>query len=154
MQGPAGVLNAEHIALVRELQLVAQLQDAAAPAGLVQGLPMLGQAAPARGLMRRYHLPLASIARWESGRVARNMAALESIHSSSDIDLDIAALEKPMVDIGRGVLLRLFEVAEDVVIGTACYVPRRGTIGCPVGQPSAASSFARASSRDRKRPLQ
>ena len=57
---------------------------------------MLGQVAPVRGLMRRYHPPLASIAQWGSGRVARNIAVLESIHSSSDIDLDIAAFEKSL----------------------------------------------------------
>ena len=78
---------------MRELQLVTQLQDAVAPVGLVLGSPMLGQAAPVRGLMRRYHLPLASIAQWGSGRVANNMAVLESIHSSSDIGLDISAFE-------------------------------------------------------------
>ena len=77
----------KHIALMRELQLVAQLQDAAAPPGLVLGLPMLGQAAPVRGVMRRCHPPLASIAEWEGGRVARNKAVLESVHSSKDVDL-------------------------------------------------------------------
>ena len=111
---------------MRELQLVAQLQDAAAPVGLVLGLPMLGQAAPVRGLMKRYHPPLASIAQWESGRVARNMAVLESIHSSSDFDLDIAAFEKPFAERDRGVLVGLFEVGEDLAIGPVCYVPRRG----------------------------
>ena len=85
---------------MRELQLVAHLQDAAAPVGLVLGLPMLGQAAPVRGLMRRYHPPLASIALWENGRVARSTAVLESIHSSSDVDLDIAAFEKSLAEKG------------------------------------------------------
>ena len=56
------VSEPKHIALMREQQLVAQLQDAAAPIGLVLGLPMLEQAAPVRGLMQRYHPPLASIA--------------------------------------------------------------------------------------------
>ena len=78
---------------MRELQLVAQLQDAAAPVGLVPEFPMLGQAVPVRGLMQRYHPPLAFIAQWENGGEARNIAVLESIHSSSGIDLNIAAFE-------------------------------------------------------------
>ena len=116
----------KHIALMRELQLVAQLQDAAAPIGLVLGLPMLGQAAPVRGLMQRYHPPLASIAQWESDRVARNKTVLDSIRSSRDIDLDRAAFEKSLAERDRGVLLRPFEVGEDLGIGDVCYVPRRG----------------------------
>ena len=107
-QGCAGVLHTETHRSTCELQLVAQLQDAAAHVGLVLGLPMLGQSAPVRGLMRRYHPPLASIAQWESGRVARNMAVLESIHSSSDVDLDIVAFEKSLAERDRGVLVGPF----------------------------------------------
>ena len=70
----------KHVALMRELHLVAQLRDAVARVGLVLGLPMLGQAAPVRGLMRRYHPPLASVAQWGKGRAARNTVVLESIH--------------------------------------------------------------------------
>ena len=40
------------------------------------------------------------------------MAVLEPIHSSSDMDLDIAALEKPLAERDRGVLLGPFEVGE------------------------------------------
>ena len=116
----------KHIALMRELQLVAQLQDAAAPSGLVLGLPMLGQAAPVRGLMRRNSPPLASIAEWEEGRLARNKAVPESVHSSRDVELDRAAFEKSLAEKDRGVLLGPFEVDEDVGLGLACYVPRRG----------------------------
>ena len=56
-----------HVALMCELQLVAQLQDAVALVGLVLGLPMLGQAAPVRGLIRRCHPPMASVAQWGKG---------------------------------------------------------------------------------------
>ncbi len=94
-------LEPKHIALTRELRLVARLQDAAAPVGLILGLPMLGQAAPVRGLLRRYHPPLASIyCPMGNGRVARNTAVLECIHSSSDADLDMAAFEKSLADKG------------------------------------------------------
>ena len=116
----------KHIALMRELQLVAQLQDAAAPIGLVLGLPMLGQAAPVRGLMQRYHPPLASIAQWGCDRVARIKTVLESIHSSRDIDLDRAAFEMPLAERDRGARLGPFEVGEDLASGYVCYVPRRG----------------------------
>ena len=64
---------------MRELQLVAQLQDATAPCGLVLGLPMLGQAAPVRGLLRRFHAPTASLEEWLVERAVRNSAVLESI---------------------------------------------------------------------------
>ena len=70
---------------------------------------MLGQTDPVRGLMRRYHLPLASVAQWgKNGRETRNIAVLEPIHSSSDIDLDIAAFENPLGERGRGVLIGPF----------------------------------------------
>ncbi len=54
------------------------------------------------------------------------MAVLESIHSSSDIDLDMAAIEKTIDEMGRGVLVGPFEVGEVLAIGLACYLPRRG----------------------------
>ena len=46
--------------------------------------------------MRRYSPPLAPIAKWEDGRVARNKAVLESVHSSRDVDLDMAVFEKSL----------------------------------------------------------
>ena len=55
----------KHVALMRELQVVAQLQDAAAPCGLVLGLPMLGQATPVRGLFTAMPRPH----RWSRGVV-------------------------------------------------------------------------------------
>ena len=59
----AAVLRAfskpKHVALMREVQFVAQLQDAAAPCGLVLWLPILGPVAPARGLLQRYRPPFA-----------------------------------------------------------------------------------------------
>ena len=76
--------------------------------------------------MQRYHPPLASIAQWERGRVSCNICVLESIHSSSDMDLDKAAFDKSLAERDRGVLLGPFEVGEDFAIGDACHVPRRG----------------------------
>lgn len=109
-----------------ELQLVAQFRDASAPIGLVLGLPMLGQAAPVRCLMRRYSLPLAPIAEWETYRLARNRAVIESFHSSRAIDLNRAAFEKSLAERDRGVIWGPFEVDEDLGLGLACYVIRRG----------------------------
>jgi hypothetical protein len=126
----AAVLRAcskpKHVALMREVQFVAQLQDAAAPCGLVLGLPMLGPAAPVRGLLQRYRAPLCSIADWEADRVSRNATVLESIRSSKDHDLDVAAYAKSLDEKERGVLLVPFEVHEDLGLGHICLVPRRG----------------------------
>ena len=58
--------------------------------------------------------------------MARNTAVLESSHSSSDVDLDISAIEKPLAERDRGVLVGPFEVGEDLANGPVCYVPRRG----------------------------
>ena len=57
------------------------------------------------------------------------MAVLESIHSSSDVDLDTVAFEKCLAERDRGVLVGPFEVGEDLAIGPVCYVPRRGIWG-------------------------
>ena len=121
----------KHIALMRELQVVAQLQDAAAPVGLVLGLPMLGQAAPIRGLMRRYSPPLASIAKWEDGRAARNKAVLETVHSSRDVDLDMAAFEKSLAERDSGVLLGPFEAWRRPRHRTSCPRSTSRHLGTP-----------------------
>ena len=61
------------------------------------------------------------------------MAVLESIHSSSDIDLGIAAFEKSFAERDRGVLLGPFEVGEDLAIGYACLRPTSRHLGAQRG---------------------
>ena len=105
----AAVLRAfsspNHVALMRELQLVAQLQVAAAPCGLVLGLPMLGHAASVRGFLRRDHAPTSSRKEWLVQRTVRNSTVLESIRSCNDEALDTAAFAKSIDEKARGVLL-------------------------------------------------
>ena len=61
--------------------------------------------------------------------MARNIAVLESIHSSGDIDLYIAAFEKSLAERDRGVLIGPFEVGEDLAIGPVRHVSRRSIWG-------------------------
>ena len=126
----AAVLNAferpKHIALMRELQFVAQLQDAAAPCGLALGLPMLGQSAPVRGLLPRHRQQTTPIAEWETQRVTRNAKIVASVTASSDPSLDAAAFQKSLDEKARGVLRGPFEVNADLGIGDISLVPRRG----------------------------
>ena len=89
--------------------------------------PSLG--CSARSPNRREHPLLASDAQWEKGRAARNTAVFQSIHSSNDVDFDIAAFEKSLAERDRGVLVGPFEVGRDFAIGPACFVPRRGIWG-------------------------
>ena len=79
---------------MRKLHLAGQLQDAPAFCGLVLGLPMLGQAAPARGLPKRYHPREALVGNWEADRIERDVRVLEFIRSSNDMSLDEAAYTK------------------------------------------------------------
>ena len=111
---------------MRVFQFVAQLQDAAAPCGLFFGLPMLGQAAPVRRLLQRYHATTASLNEWLVERTVCNRTVLESIRSSNDEALGTAAFEKSLDEKARGVLLGPFEVEEAIGFGPVSLVPRRG----------------------------
>ena len=105
----------KHVALMRELQLVAELQDASAPCGLVLVFPMLGQAAPVRGLLQRYHAPECSLSKLEAEKETRNARVLESIRASNDTELDKAAFAKSLDEQALGVLNRR------VASSTICY---------------------------------
>ena len=125
----AAVLRAykmKKVAFMREVCFVCQPEDYAAVPSLLIGLPMLGWACPAFGLMNRVSPPTHTIDEWLGDRIARNMKIIARISSSGDQFLDEAAYSKTIDEVKAGVTEGPFTKLEDVPICAPCLAPRVG----------------------------
>ena len=89
--GVAKVLRAfrtKRIAFMREVSFVTQPTDDEHVMWLCLGLPILGWAPPARGLMERVQAPAITLEEFSSTSVARNAALLQYCKSSGDTKLE------------------------------------------------------------------
>ena len=84
--------------------IVCNCSDDEAVLRLFVGLPMLGWAPDARGLMKRCRPPDCAISDWLCDREARNFRILRGIRSSGDADLDIKAYQKTLDEVRQGAL--------------------------------------------------
>ena len=83
----------KNVALMRELAAATEPDDDGAVMWLCLGLPMLGWAPAARGLMRRVLPPSTTIDERRADREGRNEDLIRTIRSSGDESLDKTALE-------------------------------------------------------------
>jgi hypothetical protein len=83
----------KNLALMREIDHLCNPDDFQATMWLALGLPMLGWAPPAAGLLSRLRPPEASIESWLEDRCARNSSILQGIRPSGDNVLDQISLD-------------------------------------------------------------
>ena len=95
----------KNVATMRELWFITQPPDYSAAAALCVGLPMLGWAPPAFGLMRRVKGPGKSYDDWKRGGGARDASIMHRLTGSNDVKLDARAFCKTMEETVSGVLL-------------------------------------------------
>ena len=95
----------KNVATMRELWFITQPPDYSAVAALCVGLPMLGWAPPAFGLLFRVKGPVNSYGDWKRGAGARNSSIIHRLTGSNDVELDQRAFRKTMEETVSGVLL-------------------------------------------------
>jgi len=123
------VLNAgvmKHVALMRELAVACRTEDIASPALLLIGIPMLGWAPPAHGLLARVSPPEMSMEEWTASRHNRNDTVLRMARASGDHALDEEAYGKSVVERDLGVLDGPFTDIESAPLDDIGLVPRQG----------------------------
>ena len=114
------------IGMMREIWFVAQPRDYAAVACLCVGLPMLGWAPPAFGLMPRLKAPSNSYADWKLECSSRNSKIIGRIQKSSDFLLDSLAFNKTIDETKAGGLLGPFYSINDIPSANPGVAPRCG----------------------------
>ena len=123
------VLEAYHpknLAFMREIGYVCGCDDDEVVLRLFVGLPMVGWAPNARGLMRRTRPPLCTIPEWLDGRVARNRKLVHGIRGSGDYRLDYKAYQKTIDEVNQGTMQGPFYDIDAVPIDRPCIAPRVG----------------------------
>ena len=133
--GPSvgAVLNAykpKKVAFMREVAYLTEPEDYAAVCMLVVGLPMLGWAAPAMGLMPRVKPPTCSTDEWLEDRENRNQRIIGRVTSSGDEVLDTEAFNKSMAEVKVKVLLGPFHSIDCLPIDNVSVAARTGIWEC------------------------
>ena len=116
----------KNVALMREIAYTCNSRDVASPAFMLIGLPMLGWAPGADGLMVRVKEPEVSINDFLAEREERNRKLFEAMKPSSDPELDKAAFTKTMAEVDRGVLEGPFLSMAELPWADVALVPRHG----------------------------
>ena len=116
----------KNVALMRGIAYVCSSRDVASPAFLLIGLPMLGWAPVAEGLMERVREPECSVDQFLEEREDRNERLLNAIKQSSDPELDEAAYSKTLEETEKGVLPGPFFSRSELPWQDVALVPRHG----------------------------
>ena len=116
----------KNLAFMREMGLACGCDDDEAVLRLFLGLPMLGWAPDARGLMKRVRHPSCSVPEWLADREQRNDKLLRGIRGSGDHDLDCKAYLKTLEEVRQGTMQGPFYSIESVPINHPCVAPRVG----------------------------
>ena len=116
----------KNVALMREIAFVCDTNDISSPGLLLIGLPMLGWAPGADGLMPRLKPPLQSVEEFLQSREERNEKILNSIKASTDTELQAEAFRKTTDEVERGVLVGPYMAVEDIPLPDVALVPRHG----------------------------
>ena len=116
----------KNVPLMRELAYVCGTQDIASPALLLLGLPMLGWAPVAEGLMRRTKMPIQTMEEFLEDRAERNEKIIGSTKPSADTKRDEQTFAKTKEEADIGVLVGPFLNLADVPMKEVALVPRNG----------------------------
>jgi len=120
----------KNICFMRELNFVTNPRDFAAVTCLVLGLPMLGWAFPAYGLMERKREPTNSYEDWKTDCASRNSILSSRIQGSGDAELDSKSFVKTMAEVDAKVLLGPFYDLTDIPFEFPGIAPRCGIWEC------------------------
>ena len=116
------------LAFMREVCNVCGCSDDTAIIGLALGLPLLGWAPPAIGLMSRRREPEYEIEDFLEGREERNVKLIQRIKSTGSDEVDEAAFQKTMDEVKAGVLEGPYVSLEATGLTNPCVVPRHGIL--------------------------
>ena len=111
---------------MRELWFLSVPADYSAVAALCTGLPMLGWAPPAFGLLPRVRPPSDTFSSWKATAVARNEKLIGRARASGDGELDAKAFAKIMQEVEAGVLLGPFYSLNQIPSDCPGVAPRCG----------------------------
>jgi len=118
------------ISFMRELNFITNPADFAAVSCLVLGLPMLGWAFPAYGLMERIREPANSYEDWKTDCASRNSVLISKIQGSGDAELDSKSFVKTIDEVEAKVLLGPFYSLADIPFQFPGIAPRCGIWEC------------------------
>jgi hypothetical protein len=118
------------ICFMRELNFVTNPADFAAVACLVVGLPMLGWAFPAYGLMERRRAPANSYEDWKTDCASRNSLLVSRMQSSGDGELDSKSFAKTLAEVEAKVLIGPYYELADIPFECPGIAPRCGIWEC------------------------
>ena len=116
------------LAFMREVCNICGCMDDEAVMHLAIGLPLLGWAPAARGLMDRKREPECTIDEFLEGRKERNAKLIQRLKSTGDDKLDATAYQKTMEEVKAGVLEGPFLSLEATGFSNPCVVPRHGIL--------------------------
>ena len=89
----------KNVAFMREVAFLVGARDISSPAFLLIGLPMLGWAPGADGLMDRIREPEMSVDEFVSSSADRNKRLLATVRASEDDELDTETFAKTMAEL-------------------------------------------------------
>lgn len=119
-------MGIKSVAFMREIAFVCGSRDIASPSLLLIGLPMLGWAPAAEGLVARTRPPKISVEEFLEERDQRNEKLIAATKASGDNRLDEKAYSKTMAEAQRGVLRGPYESLMEVPYEKVAVVPRHG----------------------------
>ena len=121
-----GAFGTKNVVLMRELAFVCGTRDITSPCALLVGLPMLGWAPGADGLMERVRCPQMPMHEFMKGRDERNRRIIAKTGPSGDAALDAEAFKKTLTEVERGVLAGPYASTDDLPFSDFAVVPRHG----------------------------
>jgi hypothetical protein len=92
----------KNIVLMRELAYLCGTRDILSPCAMLIGLPMLGWAPGAEGLMARMRHPTMTLDEFLAGRLERNEKLVKKTRASGDDELDAETYDKTVNKMERG----------------------------------------------------
>lgn len=126
VQAVLGAFGTKNVVFMCELAFICGSRDITSPCALLVGLPMLGWAPGADGLMQRVRQRQVSMEEFLQGCPERNRRLIAKTRPSGDAALDIEAYKKTIAEVNRGVLVGPFARVEDLPYDEIAVVPRHG----------------------------
>jgi hypothetical protein len=120
--------GSKNLAFMREVADICLCTDDEAVMYLALGLPLLGWAPPARGVMCRRKAPEGSISEFLAGRSERNKRLIRCLGPSGDESVDVESFQKTRDEVKAGVLDGPYDSLEATGLMAPCIVPRHGIL--------------------------
>ena len=119
----------KNVVLMRELAYLCGTRDILSPCAMLIGLPMLGWAPGAEGLMPRMRHPTMTMDEFLVGRLERNRKLIGKTRPSGDAELDAETYGKTIKEMERGVLKGPLTCLEEIPHPMIAVVPLTWNMG-------------------------